>query len=87
MMFRIAAFRPGNPHPVEDTVLHFGSGNKYLLSAREQEVLQLARKGKTEKQIANNLHIAPGTVKRHKQNIFDKTGARNVREAGEKAGY
>jgi DNA-binding CsgD family transcriptional regulator len=87
MIFRVASYGPGKRHAGEDTVLHFSSGRKGLLTVREQEVLQLALKGKSEKEIRDKLNIAIGTVKRHKQNIFSKTGARNIREAGEKAGY
>jgi DNA-binding CsgD family transcriptional regulator len=87
MLFRIKVLKPGKPKPVEDIVLHFGSGNKSLLTAREQEILQLSLKGKSEQQIADMLHIGIGTVKSHKQNIFRKTDAKNIREAGERAGY
>ena len=42
------------------------------LSARESEVLTLVASGKTNKQIANDLTVTVGTVKRHTHNIYAK---------------
>ena len=42
------------------------------LSAREHEVLCLSANGKTNKQIANDLIVTVGTVKRHTHNIYAK---------------
>ena len=44
------------------------------LSAREVEVLRLLARGYLNREIASKLHIAPDTVKRHIQHIYDKTG-------------
>jgi LuxR family maltose regulon positive regulatory protein len=55
------------------------------LSGRELEVLHLMADGRSNKEIANELVIAIGTVKRHTANIFDKLGVRNRTEAVAKA--
>lgn len=49
--------------PVEET-----------LSAREIEVLMLAARGASNKEIARNLHISEATVKSHLIHIFSKLG-------------
>jgi DNA-binding NarL/FixJ family response regulator len=48
------------------------------LSAREQEILQLVAEGLTTAQIADKLFTSPRTVETHRQNIMEKTGARNT---------
>ena len=45
------------------------------LSARELEVLELAARALSNAQIATQLFIAAGTVKRHLTNIYAKLGA------------
>ncbi len=46
--------------------------NKYHLSDRELEVLQLVAQGKANKEIANDLELSEKTVKNHLRNIFTK---------------
>jgi DNA-binding NarL/FixJ family response regulator len=48
------------------------------LSAREQEILQLVADGLTTAQIAEKLFSSPRTVETHRQNIMEKTGAKNT---------
>lgn len=48
--------------------------NHPQLSNREQEVLRLVAQGKTNQDIASELHITEGTVKFHINNIFSKFG-------------
>lgn len=48
------------------------SGGMHGLSAREVEVLRLIAAGKTNKAIANVLHLSGKTVDRHVSNIFNK---------------
>ncbi|MGI4760265.1 MAG: response regulator [Janthinobacterium lividum] len=48
------------------------------LSAREQEILQLVAEGLTTAQIAERLYTSPRTVETHRQNIMEKTGAKNT---------
>ena len=50
------------------------------LGRREREVLQLLAGGKTSGQIAEALHIAPGTVEVHRRNIMRKLDLHNVAE-------
>jgi LuxR family maltose regulon positive regulatory protein len=47
------------------------------LSARELEVLRLVAAGKSNSEIAAELVVATGTVKRHLNNIFGKLGAQS----------
>jgi LuxR family maltose regulon positive regulatory protein len=49
-----------------------GSGLVEPLSDREREVLQLIAEGKSNKEIARDLFLAVGTVKKHLNNIFRK---------------
>ena len=51
------------------------------LSERETEVLVLAARGLSNEQIAQELRIAPTTVKRHLANIYQKIGVRSRSEA------
>jgi DNA-binding NarL/FixJ family response regulator len=45
-----------------------------MLTAREIEVIMLVAGGKTNGQIAEDLHLSINTVKRHLNNIFLKLG-------------
>lgn len=56
------------------TVLDLGSE----LSSRELDVLRLLCQQKTAKEIGEKLFIAQRTVEGHKNNLFIKTGAKNV---------
>jgi DNA-binding NarL/FixJ family response regulator len=47
------------------------------LSKREQEIFDLAVKGKTNQQIADKLYISVRTVETHRRNILQKYGKRN----------
>ena len=46
------------------------------LSAREQELVILVAQGRTDAQIAGELHISIRTVRSHLDRIRDKTGCR-----------
>ena len=48
------------------------------LSRREQEILQLVADGLTTQQIAEQLFTSKRTVETHRQNILEKTGAKNT---------
>lgn len=50
------------------------------MTKREKEVLALIVEGLGVKEIAEKLFIAPTTVISHKQNLFTKTGVKNVKE-------
>ena len=47
------------------------------LTAREQEVCELVRRGCSNREVAVDLGISPGTVKIHLQHIFAKAGVRD----------
>lgn len=53
----------------------------YNISTREREVLVLLSQGKTNPQIANDLHISENTVKTHVRNLIEKLNASNRAEA------
>lgn len=55
-------------------------GHALGLSKREQEVLRLLCKGKTSKIISEQLFVSFETVKKHRQNILEKTGCKNTVE-------
>ena len=51
------------------------------LTAREQEVLRLARDGEPVAKLARKLFLSPGTVRNHLSSAIGKTGAANRVEA------
>jgi LuxR family maltose regulon positive regulatory protein len=55
------------------------------LSERELEVLQLVTAGMSNREIAQQLFISPGTAKTHIHNLCGKLGVRNRTEAAMKA--
>lgn len=55
------------------------------LSTREREVLELAELGKSNKQIARDLGISPGTARNYLADAAAKLGAANRVEASRKA--
>ena len=56
-------------------------GSSESLSERECEVLRLIAAGRSNKEIAFELFLATGTVKKHANNIFGKLGARSRTQA------
>lgn len=75
--------------PAVDAVLHVAGhrvGRRREgpagLTAREVEVLQLVARGRSNKQIGQQLFIAPKTVGNHVEHIYTKIGATNRAEAG-----
>jgi DNA-binding NarL/FixJ family response regulator len=55
------------------------------LSEREREILRLIAGGESNREIANTLFLAEGTVKNHVTNILDKLGVRDRTQAALKA--
>jgi len=51
------------------------------LSEREVEILRLAKRGLPNPQIAQALHISPGTVRNHLSTIYRKLGVHSRHEA------
>jgi DNA-binding CsgD family transcriptional regulator len=79
---------PTHTRPAESVVIIAPAGPKevlrltalgYGLSPREQEVVELAVRGASTKQISQALYISEYTVKDHLSNIFGKVGVRGRR--------
>ena len=51
-----------------------------LLSPREREILQLIAEGKSNKDVANDLHLSVYTVETHRANILQKLDLHSVPE-------
>jgi|GEM_PF-3727335 len=49
-----------------------------ILSDREREILLLIREGNETKQIAHKLSISPHTVDKHRKNMLESTGAKDI---------
>jgi DNA-binding NarL/FixJ family response regulator len=60
-------------------------GVEGVLSARELELLLLAARGLSNRQIAASTYLAEGTVKRHLANIYQKMGVSSRGEAAREA--
>jgi DNA-binding NarL/FixJ family response regulator len=58
-----------------------GDGPMGKLSERETEILVHVARGRSNHQIATEMHLAEGTVKRHLANIYEKVGVRSRSEA------
>jgi DNA-binding CsgD family transcriptional regulator len=56
---------------------HFVPATTVQATRREEELLDLIKKGFTNQQIAESLNISIHTVKNHKQNLFRKFRAKN----------
>jgi DNA-binding NarL/FixJ family response regulator len=54
--------------------LRGGGGGADVLTAREAQVLRMLRRGHTTAEIAQRLHIAPVTVRRHISELVHKLG-------------
>jgi NarL family two-component system response regulator LiaR len=59
----------------------FGKGKEEQLSEREMEVLKLASRGMSNKDIAKELFLTVRTVKAHLSNIFNKLDVASRTEA------
>jgi two-component system nitrate/nitrite response regulator NarL len=81
--------KPGEQNPVvsmpRGLIERLGEGPDGALSERETEILVLAARGLSNDRIAEELHLAPATVKRHLANIFQKIGVRSRSEAVRRA--
>jgi DNA-binding NarL/FixJ family response regulator len=55
------------------------------LSGRQLEIVVLAARGLSNRQIARELHLAEATVKRHLANIYEEIGVRSRNEAVRRA--
>lgn len=86
---RAAVFAPENGNVVlglPRTMLEEAEeGPDSPLSVRELEILLLASRGLSNSQIARQVHLAEGTVKRHLSNTYHKMGVGSRGEAARKA--
>ncbi|MFC7523334.1 response regulator [Parapedobacter sp. GCM10030251] len=64
----------------EDPLFEDRFVNKFKLSRREQEIIQLVRNGHTNQEIADILFLSIHTVMTHRKNILHKLGVRNTAE-------
>lgn len=62
-----------------------GAASSTLLSMRELDVLRQVARGRTNKEIANALHVTEGTVKNHLTSIFSRLGVLDRTQAALKA--
>lgn len=61
-----------------EPVIEFLRGKESArLTPRERQIVALICRGMKNKQIAEHLHITPGTVKVHLMHIFEKTGLKH----------
>jgi DNA-binding NarL/FixJ family response regulator len=86
---RAAAFAPEDGNVVlgmPRTMLEEAEGgSEGVLSIRELEILLLAARGLSNRQIAARVHLTEGTVKRHLSNTYHKMGVGSRGEAARKA--
>lgn len=86
---RAAAFAPEDGNVVVGmprTMLEEAEGGQEsVLSVRELEILLLAARGLSNREIATSVFLAEGTVKRHLANTYQKMGVASRGEAARKA--
>ena len=88
----IGAIRVGHCHSAPPTRLPENNSNEFVsldrpdpLTDRETEILRLMASGFSNKEIANSLGVAEGTIKNHVSNILSKLGVRDRTRAVLKA--
>jgi DNA-binding NarL/FixJ family response regulator len=63
------------PRPVVDAArLPLAAGSEHPLTRREQQIVELLRRGCSNKEIAHELGVMEDTVKKHLQAVFGKLG-------------
>jgi DNA-binding NarL/FixJ family response regulator len=86
---RVAAFAPEEENTViglpRQLLEQSEEGAEGVLSVRELEILLLAARGLSNRQIATRVRLAEGTVKRHLTNTYHKMGVGSRGEAARKA--
>lgn len=64
----------------KDPAMEDKKGDEVAFSDREQEILNLVCKGMSTKEIADKLFISSRTVEKHRANLMEKIGAKNIIE-------
>ena len=64
-------------YPSDPPEVQFGKVTRSDLTERELDVLRELTSGATNEEIARKLFISVNTVKRHIQNLMDKSGFKN----------
>jgi DNA-binding NarL/FixJ family response regulator len=85
---RAAAFAPETGNVVvgmPTALLEESEAGSEVLSVRELEILLLAARGLSNRQIADRVYLAEGTVKNHLSNTYNKMGVGSRGEAARKA--
>jgi len=67
--------RAGNREPSSDDARSSGTAAD-ACTGRERQILELVKRGLTNKEIARRLGIMEDTVKKHLQHVYDKLGVR-----------
>src|SRR5215203_3224596 len=84
---RAAILDPKSNNAVVGMLEEAEEGSEGVLSARELEILLLASRGLSNRQIATRAHLAEGTVKRHLTNTYHKMRVGSRSEATRMALY
>lgn len=73
------------PGPVADAAERRVVRNGVALTEREFDVLELLQQGLTNREIALELHLSPGTIRNYTSSIYHKLKVRNRLEAVNRA--
>lgn len=71
---------PTQSSPTGNSLFEDKFVNKFRLSQREREIIQLVRNGHTNQEIADILFLSVHTIMTHRKNILHKLGVRNTAE-------
>ncbi len=77
-MFFASNIKPDQPAIQAMTAGSTNGASPTLLSPRELEVAQLVAAGLSSKEVASKLNLSTRTVEKHRANIMDKLGVREV---------
>ena len=72
---------PAPAAPARRVVVGVGQSQDETLSGRELEVLSLVAEGMSNAEIGRSLYVAPSTVKKHLEHVYDKLGVRRRTQA------
>lgn len=52
--------------------------SRFKFTKREAEIIPMIFQGKTNKEIAESLNLVEKSIEKHRKNLYEKTGAKNV---------